>query len=692
MIKNSSSRIITALVAALIMFTSTPLSANALGYPILLSEQDRYLSGIMASNQSYFQLPSYWNVESATVKLDYTASQLSKQEQSSVTLFVNGTPFYSFRPIIKENQKQHLQVNIPKGLLIKGSNLLTIEGGIRTTEDKLVCSWDETRDNWLHVYKSTSVDINYSLNPHEGTIKDFSERFVGMDTMNSSNNVIVLPTKSDHAALETATHVISGYAKGDVVKAGPLTLQPFTDMTWPTKPYVVAVSLHKDLPAVVKDQLTPQDWSKVAVIQVVENGAQQVLVVTSGEPTLLVKAGRLLANQEMVMQLDSNIKVVNESTEINTPDVAIQRTMKLTETGDKLTGVYHQERKYFITLPANRVIADSSQIHLDFRYAKNLDFDRSMVTILVDDKPIGSKKLSEDLADNDSLTLTIPKNLNVAGNFEITAAFDLELKSNYCVRNDAQMPWAFITNDTVLKLNTKEQTDLLFDNYPYPFVSDGNFNNVAVVLPKELDRSTYQTLSNVFSLLGQYAEGNRGEVRFYNGEESSDNWAKKNVIAIGSYADNSLIRDNNEKLYFKYDNNGKGFISNEKMSIESRYGTQIGALQLLESPYQAGRGLLVISGSSSQHGLLASKLIAAEKDRWKVWGDAVMADKDGTVAAFRFKQQAEAEPKGMFENIVDRPDILSFLVAAILVLALVMISLLLMVRKYRNKRGGRNEA
>ncbi|MBH5317528.1 cellulose biosynthesis cyclic di-GMP-binding regulatory protein BcsB [Paenibacillus sp. GSMTC-2017] len=690
MMKNSTSRIWITMMTIVLLLTSIP--NTAMGYPIKLAQEERYLSGIMASNQSYFHIPSYWNVESTTISLDYTATQLTRENESSVTLYVNGTPFHSFRPIIEGNKKQTLKVTIPTHLLVKGPNLLTIEGSIRTIEDRLVCSEDEWRDNWFHVYQSTVVDVNYSLRPHDGTIKDFSERFVGMDTMNSSNNVIVVPQNSEHAELEAATHVISGYSKADVFKDHPLLLQPYTSGTLPNKPYVVIVSLRKDLPPVIENQLSKQDWSKTAVIQVVNNGAGQVLVVTSDDPTLLVKAGRLLANSEMVKQLDSGLKIVNESTDVNTRDVAIHRTMKLTETGDKLVGPYHQEHRYFITLPANRAIADASMISLDFRYAKNLDFDRSLVTILVDDKPIGSKRLNEDLADNDSLTLPIPKNINIAGNFSITVAFDLELKSNYCIRNESQMPWAFVTTDSLLKLNTKDNTDLLFDNYPYPFLRDGNFNHVAVVLPKERDGAIYESVSNVFSLLGQYAEGNKGEIHFYNDDESSDQWSDKNIIAIGGYTNNSLIRGNNDKLYFRYDPNGHGFLSNEKMSIESRYGTRIGALQLMESPYHSGRALLAITGSKSEYSLLASKLISGEKNRWKVWGDAVVADKDGNVSAFRFKQQAEAEPEGIFDNVIARPDLLGFLVAAVLVLLLVLLSLLLMIRKYRNKRGGNNES
>src|SRR5690606_11323820 len=151
-------------------------------------------------------------------------------------------------------------------------------------------------------------------------------------------------------------------------------------------------------------------------------------------PELLVKAGRLMANQQLVKQLNGTVKVVDASTAVDTPTFNVSQNVMLTAAGDQSTGAMHQEKTYFISLPASRTTADASKISLDVRYAQNLDFDRSMITVLVNDTPIGSKKLTSELANGDTVTLPIPKNLDITGNFSITVAFDLELQKAACIQ------------------------------------------------------------------------------------------------------------------------------------------------------------------------------------------------------------------------------------------------------------------
>lgn len=680
-----------AILLFLMMVVAIPVTkvhAIANSYPIQLSEQDKSLTDALSSNEAYFHIPSYWQVEHAAIVLDYSATPIAKQDQSSVTLLINGTPFHSFRPA-SDGAGKSLEVSIPKDLLVEGSNRLTVQGDLRTFENELVCIPNENQDDWLNIHKTTAVHVQYASVPLDGTIRDFYERFVGMDTMSNRQSVVAAPLASDNAELEAAAYAITGFSKGGISKNEPIALMPFTENGWTSKPYVAVVSLLDHLPDAIRQQLGDQDLRQTAVVQLVHLGEQHVLAVTSEDPSLLVKAGRLLANEELVSQMDRGKAIVTADTNVDTAAVQINRSQQLTETGDTLTGARHQARTYYVSLPSNRAISDASKIKLDFRYARNLDFSRSMVTLLVNDRPIGSKKLTEELADGDSLTLPIPKNMNISGNFTVTAAFDLEIESDYCQENSANMPWAYITSDSVLQLNTKDRTDLLFDNYPYPFLRDGIFNHVAVVLPKAKDALTYEAVSNVFTLLGQYAEGNVGEVRFYDEDEQDAPWRGSNVIAIGSYRNNGFIREANDSFYFQYNADGSALISNEKMSIDPEYGSRLGALQLMSSPYEDGFAMLAVTGADSEYAAMASRLISLERDKWKLSGDAVLTDRDGTVSAYRFKLEAEAEPDKGLEQVLQRTDLITFMMASILVISLVLVSLLLLIRKYRKNGGNR---
>jgi hypothetical protein len=661
-------------------------------YETSFTGTDSSLKGT-SSRQQFFEVMDYWNVEDLRINLHFQISQITEDQVSSVTLSLNGSPFYTFRPSLGNNGEQQLTIPAPKSFLNKGTNTLSIQGYLRTTiNNDQVCAVDNTPDNWLHLFNTSSVSVVYSPKALTGGISDFSKRFSGIDMIKGNKSLLAVPENGTSVELEAAAYALSGYAKANTLNDRTIPLLPYRMDTLKDKEAVVFVAMYDRLPANLKAALTPpSDMETHALIQLVNKETQPTLVVTSGDENLLIKAGRLLANGQLTSQISSDQKVVDDTTEVATPPLSLSSNITFTETGDKLTGPYHQEQTYFVSLPSNRSIADSGKISLDLRYAQNLDFDRALVTVSINDTPIGSKKLSKELANGDSLNLAVPQSLNISGNFSVKVAFDLELPSAICTPNTDQMPWAYIGKDSMMHLNTKDRTDLLFNNYPYPFLRDGIYNHVAVVLPQEMDDYAFRSLSNVFNLLGQYAGGNTGDIYFYKDSVSAAKLKNNNVIAIGSYKNNKVIRDHNDKLYFQYNGDGTRIRSNEKMSIEDSYGGQIGTLQLIESPYEAGRGLLAVTGVRSEDYYDASRLIASEKDKWRVFGDGVVADKDGNVSAYRFKTVSGAQKDSVVQQVLERGDVLGFVAAVVLVIALVLVSLILLLRKHMKKRGDKRE-
>ncbi|NQX46363.1 cellulose biosynthesis cyclic di-GMP-binding regulatory protein BcsB [Paenibacillus tritici] len=642
-----------------------------------------------SSQQQFFTVMEYWNIDKVMINLHFQASQINEDTRSSVTLSLNGIPFHSFRPSRDNNGQQSLSVEVPKGFVTEGTNTLGIQGNLRTdTGGYQLCNVDDMQDSWLHLFNTSNIAVKYTTKAITGGIQDFSSRFSGMDTVKKEQSLLTVPQNASGAELESATYALSGFVKGNTLNDTTIPLLPYRESTVEDKRAVVLVAMYDHLPDRLKKLVsTADDLGTHAVIQLVDKESQPTLIVTSKDESLLIKAGRLMASRTLMSQISKDLKVVDGTTHVVDPAPPISTNITFTDTGDKLTGPNHQEQTYFVSLPSNRSIADDGKISLDFRYAANLDFNRSLVTVSINNTPIGSKKLTKELANGDVLNLNVPQSLNISGNFTVTVAFELELASILCTPNRDEMPWAYISKESLMRLNTKDRTDLLLGNYPYPFLRDGIFNRVAVVLPKEKDDYTYRSLGNIFNMLGKYAGGNTGDVHYYSDNVTAGNLKDNNIIAIGTYKDNKVIRDNNDKLFFKYNKDGSTLLSNEKLAIEEKYGAGIGTLQLLESPYEGGRGLLAVTAVRSESNFIVSKLIGSEKDRWKVYGDGVVADKDGTVNAYRFKTITGAEPESLASRVMERTDVLGFVTAAVLMVALVVVALLLLLRKHKKKRG-----
>lgn len=680
--------------AAVLLVKSGPHS-----YAVPFAGEEISLSGSAGSSEMTFQVPTYWEVSRVRVSLDVQTSSASRKEWSTVTLSLNGNPFFSFHPETGTEAGQRVELSVPLELLAQGSNVLKLQTELRASAEEQVCQEDDRASYWLRIGASSRIETEYALRPMEDSIRDFNARISGPDIVAAGRSLVALPADAQAAEWESAVYALAGFARSNLLSENAIPLLPYSTEHIQGKEYVTLIGLYDRLPQELKDLAVAglpaggndgsaagaPDLERHGLIRLVSTQEKAVLLVTSRSPELLAKAGRLVANQEQMKQAAGNALLVDEATDVSTAQTSFTREIRLTETGDELKGPFHQEHNYYIAMPGNLELGDASKVRLDFRYGENLNFDRSLVTVKINGVPIGSKKLHKELAHADQAVFTVPRDLAVSGSFTVTAAFDLEADFNACAANDHETPWAYVTPESLLQLQTRQGTELLLNHYPYPLVQDGQFASVSVVLPDRKDNELYRTVGNLFHLLGRYATSNTGQVKFSPGSATPEELKGRNLIAIGTYRDNAVIRANNDKLYFRYDGEGTRILSNEKISLEAGYAATIGTLQLLPSPY-GGAGMLVVTGVEPEAVFRASRLLAGEQARWKVYGDGVLTDRDGKVQPFRFKKAKITESAPGLDEIWQRQDVVSFTAAAVLVLALVLVSLILLVRKHTRRK------
>lgn len=668
-------------------------------YTVPFVREEVSLSGSAGSSEMTFQLPSYWEVGRVKVILDVQVSQVSRKEWSTVTLSVNGKPFYSFHPETGGETGQHVEAPVPVELLVQGGNVLKLQTELRAYADDQVCVEDTQVAHWLRIGASSRVETEYGLRPVEDSIRDFNARMAGPDAVAAGRSLVTLPADPKAAEWEAAVYALTGFARTNLLTENAIPLLPYTAEHIQDKEYVTLIGLYDSLPQELQALVlsgssavgageaaaAAPDLDRQGLIRLVGMQDKAILIVTSRSPEMLIKAGRLVANQEQIGQAAGNTLLVDDATDVSKPAAGFSREIRLTENGDELKGPFHQEHSYYIAMPGNLELGNASKIALDFRYSENLNFDRSLITVKINGVPIGSKKLHKELAQADRAVFTVPGDMAVSGSFTVTVAFDLEADFNACAVSRNETPWAYITPDSQLQLQSRQRTELLLNNYPYPFVQDGQFASVSVILPDRRDNELYRTVGNLFHLLGRYAASNTGEVKFSQASAAPEELKNRNLIVIGSYRDNAVIRAQNDKLYFRYDKDGTRILSNEKISLEAGYAAAIGTLQLLPSPYGGG-GMLVVTGAEPNSVFRASRLLAGEEALWRIYGDGVFTDRDGKIQAFRFKKASGVKTAPGLDEILQRKDVVAFTAAAVLVLALVLVSLILLVRKHTRRK------
>jgi len=341
-----------------------------------------------------------------------------------------------------------------------------------------------------------------------------------------------------------------------------------------------------------------------------------------------------------------------------------------------------------IQLPNDRSNANGSQVDLHFNYSKNLNFNRSLVTVYVNNTVIGSKKLTSVKANNDTLTVKLPRNLSLGSSFTIRVAFDLEMRDQDTSDN-SNTPWAQVDPTSKMLVKSERSNDLLFTNYPTLFINNETYDHLAVVIPKALNDNDFKTLTNIFNLVGNFAKSNTGEIQFYNSRPHDSVLKNSNVIVMGTPENNSLIKELNSKLYFKYSPDYERIVSNEKLSIEKDYGKNIGTAQLLRSPFNDKKGMMVVTGASTNDVYLASTQINFQKNIQQYNGDAIVVDMNNAHYGYRFKKnKAIDQSLAKKQTFNKNSQLIVYLGIALVVIILLGIGTLLVFRKQARLNGG----
>ncbi len=644
------------------------------------------LSGKSVEANMYFTKMDYWDLKKVTFNFNYQVSQLANRQASDITVSLNGVKFYSFRPKDKTGFQTE-KITVPLDL-VSGSNRLTISGQILDQMPDKNYQLQQTPANWLTIGNGSNVNFEYQLKEAENTLSSFYAHFSGQDTIAYQRSKIATADNPTAKELTASMIALSGESRIITTENDQIPVVKVSELSAAKNDYMMVVAKYDHLPDDLKKQIDPNQLKDKAIIKTHYTDGKYYLIVTAKSGKLLEKAARFVANEELMKETDKDTEDVEETTDTYTSSLHDNGTHYLTTTADRIEGAGHKETSYLVQIPNDRSNADGSQITLHFNYSKNLNFNRSLVTLYVNNTVIGSKKLTAVRANNDTLTVKLPRGLSLGSSFTVRAAFDLEMKDQDTSDN-SNTPWAQVRPDSKMLVKSQRSNDLLFTNYPTLFINNETYDDIAVVAPKNLNTDDFKTLTNIFNLIGNFAKSNTGKIQFYESMPSKNVLKNNNVIVIGTPQNNPMIKELNPNLYFKYSQNFDRVVSNEKLSIEKDYGKNIGTAQLMRSPYNDKRGMMVVTGINTKDVYLASTQINFQKNIQQFTGDAVVVDMNNAHYGYRFKKNKaidkSLENKRTFSK---NSQLILYLGLALIVIILIGVGVILTVRKQGRLNGG----
>lgn len=655
-------------------------------------QDDVTINGVIGSTERFFNVSQNWDVKDLKLNLVYTKSELLDVDYSTITVFINGEPVSSKRLDGDRKYQDKWQVNIPKELVKSGYNSISIKA-YKTISDK-ICRDDSNTANWLVIHKQSDIELNYSLKSNSNEIKDYNSIFTNIGNEEYVDTTFVLPDKYNSNELSSIMNL--SLNMGQKLKADNFKLD--VKLKSNLKEYnnnIIYVGGTNDTSTDFLNFLSNdeknQAKNKAVIKQVISpfNKEKRMILIISDNSKALKNATKLICNNELLNELNSSSFIIDETKDVSDIKKDTKNKLTLNDLGYNdflLKGPFSQETNFDVSIPKNKISTAGSILNLKFRYAKNLDFERSSVTVYVNDKPISSKKLSLEKADNDNLEVNLPTDVLGKNYYKIKVVFNLELKNLMCVTRDTDNPWAYILDSSFIKFDFKDNNSLNFKSYPYPFIDNQQANDINVVVSKNLNSSDLSNIANIIGNMGRDAVYNTGNLNVLTDSEFLNTNKKGNLIVIGTPDDNSILKDINKDLYIKFDKDFSRLENNDKIKfLDDKYSKQLSTIQLINSPYSKSNSAIIVS-SLDKNSLSSSVRYLSDNNLTRdLKGDAAVVNRDGGIQDINFKENntRDEEPEDNSAKFKLEKSSLTFVLIAGFLFLTVITSAILLILKYR---------
>ncbi|MDF2942018.1 MAG: putative cell wall anchored protein, partial [Herbinix sp.] len=666
-------------------------------------ESPRVLKGIISSGSLYFSIPDYWDTKFVYAAIEYDTSRLINEDvPASLTFLVNNVPVSSCNVSYQEGSTQLAYVTIPTKLLTTGFNVLKVVSYVRIF-DYEGCSEDQSWANWININEKSYIYAGYELKDPEEKISYYPYPFISTASPTGEGTSILTSDQATNGEIAAAMYLMADLST-ETGEENKISVNHYSDSTPVNAKKKIVISLTENLPEELKHYLQKDlnssnvnselyDLSSSAMVRFVEDETENpILLIIADKEENLMEAVQMLLDPSRLSQEKVSTTIVNENSaqlayesKMLSQLVAGSYTVKdIMGSGITFIGPFHQEETLYLPFGNDYLLSSAGKISLKFRYSENLDFNRSLVTVYWGDIPVASKKLTKENASEDELTFAMPADVVGTTASSIRIAFELEIKDLFCTMRQDEMPWAYVTEDSVLYLPSRENNLVSFDYFPSPYQNNGIFNNVLIITGDNPDSAELELLGKTIALYG-YEVAAYGKLKVIHASEFREEDADYNIITTGTSNTNSFLKSINDQLYFKYNNGGDAFISNENLILSGNYASDISAFQLMKSPFAKERVIFAICGTNAQTLDQAENFLSMNTKRWDLKGDCVLLDHDLEWKSFEFTERLDIENKpSITEFIAENKQPLIFTIMAISAMFILLLAAILILIRSKN--------
>lgn len=485
------------------------------------------------------------------------------------------------------------------------------------------------------------------------------------DTLLPDRTLLVVPDEPDARELEAALNVMSGFGAlvGQAFDLGLVTAGELTEaalaesnLIFVGRPdeFDLLGDIGFPLP-IENNQFTslPAESETDGVLQMAIsawNESKAVLFVGGNSVEAVVKAaqavssGRVLIYENPALAYVAEVQPLSETLPV-VEDFTLQNLGYKTET---ISGIGVNSVQYLFNVSKEQLNTKDGYIDLLYYHSGLLDYGLSAFAVELNNQAIASTPFSKESEQLTTLQIKIPPGLLRFGENRLAINARMFVVTS-CDTSGFSNPWLTISDQSRIHVPVATDTnsispwllDLKF--YPDLFTSHSDLGDVAFVLPKS-NSPTWKIAGQVAYQLGLEANPLISNLQAVYADDIPQQVLNQNsLIVVGRSSRVPFLSQVNSQLPAPFDfETDTASESNMQVVYRIPSGMSVGYLQLMNSPFNIEKQILVLSGNSDDGVGMAGITLTQSELRRQLTG--VFAVTNGT-------QVATANASSMFSAV-----------------------------------------
>ncbi len=552
--------------------------------------------------------------------VSHTGAQVEKP--AALTINLNGHVLDTAQLTEENDSRSQIQLDILPEQLKTGSNDLSVNlaaGGNPCLSDELPVSAILHSEGLLHLaYEVVPREPELALYPAPFFERGFDPSVVYFVLPDS-------PTPDDMAVAATISAGLGRYSRGEIqvssVTPSELTaeIQDNYNLIVIGRPEANTFLSKIPLPLSLAGANVTAGQGILQEIESPWNPRRMVLAVTGRTNEGMFKAGAALNRQILFPSFRGQVVIVEAlldppSNEVEQPgtDIIFE---ELGYNDKVIYGARPTSQRFNFFMPGDWQMSDDPSLMLHFTHSEVLSNAISTLDVHLNGIPVGSALLDHSNSQDGLLDIEFPGWLLKSGANSIEVFVDMAIAGgDECLDASSHQAWTVINRYSSLHLSYETQaTELDLASLYQPLTNEPNLNDTYLALSETLTQSEREALLNLAVRLGAAARG--GYLALQAGwadDLSLDIKQTHHLVTIGQPSLNSLIRDRevNDVLPqpFLPGSNEPSQIHNPAIIVFDPQRS-IGFVQLLVSPWNPDKALLVVTGTNDEGLIAASDLL-----------------------------------------------------------------------------------